>query len=114
MKIKERIENHVAVLNVSGNMMGGPETTALHDHVRGLINDGVTKTVIDLKGVKWMNSSGLGTLMACHSSLQAAGGDLRLSNVAEKVESLFMITKLVKIFQTYESIDRAVSSFTDD
>jgi anti-sigma B factor antagonist len=114
MKIKEKIENHVAILSVTGNMMGGPETTALHEHVKGLINDGIVKVVIDLSGVKWMNSSGLGTLMACHSSLQAAGGDLRLANVADKVQSLFMITKLVKIFQTFETVDRAVASFSDD
>lgn len=113
MKIKERIENHVAILTVSGNMMGGPETTALHEYVKGLIKDGMTKVVINLGGVKWMNSSGLGILMACHSSLQAAGGDLRLSNVTEKVESLFMITKLVRIFQTFEFEERAVSSFID-
>jgi anti-sigma B factor antagonist len=113
MKIKERIENHVAILTVNGNMMGGPETTALHEYVKGLIKDGIHKIVINLSGVKWMNSSGLGVLMACHSTAQAAGGDLRLSNVTEKVESLFMITKLVRIFQTFENEERAVSSFAE-
>ncbi len=48
MKIKEKTENHVAVLTLSGKMMGGPETTALHDHIRGLMGDGIKKVVIDL------------------------------------------------------------------
>lgn len=113
MKIKEHINNHVAILNVSGNMMGGPETTALHEYVKGLVKDGINKVVVNLNGVKWMNSSGLGVLMACHSSLQAAGGDLRLSNVTEKVQSLFIITKLIRIFKTFETEERAVSSFDE-
>ena len=59
MKIKEKIVNHVAILSLSGKMMGGPETTALHDHIRSLMKDGIKNVVIDLGGVKWINSSGL-------------------------------------------------------
>ena len=114
MKIKERMEGDVAVLAVSGNMMGGPESTALHDKVKSLIADGLTKVVIDIKGVKWMNSSGLGVLMSCMSSLQSQGGKLKLSNVTDKVKSILMITKLSSIFDTYESADRAVAKFKEE
>ncbi|HQU74834.1 MAG TPA: STAS domain-containing protein [Calditrichia bacterium] len=113
MKIKESVEGKVVVLTVNGNMMGGPETTELHDKVKSLITDGLTKIVIDLKGVKWMNSSGLGTLMACYTSLSEAGGALKLASVTEKVQSLFMITQLIKMFETYETADRAIASFED-
>jgi anti-sigma B factor antagonist len=112
MKIKEKIENHVAVLALSGKMMGGPETTALQDHVRGLINDGILNVVIDLGEVKWMNSSGMGVLMACMTSLSNANGKLVLARVTEKVESLLMITQLIKVFSTFETVDRALSSFS--
>lgn len=111
MKIKEKIENHVAVLTLSGKMMGGPETTALHDHIRGLINDGMKNVVIDLGEVKWMNSSGMGVLMATMTTLSNAGGKLVLARVTEKVESLLIITQLIKIFTTYETTERAISSF---
>ena len=113
MKIKESVEGKVVVLTVNGNMMGGAETTELHDKVKSLITDGLTKIVIDLKGVKWMNSSGLGTLMACYTSLSEAGGALKLASVTEKVQSLFMITQLIKMFETYETADRAIASFED-
>lgn len=113
MKIKEHIENHVAILSLSGKMMGGPETTALHDHIKSLIKDGVVKVVIDLGGVKWINSSGLGVLMAAMTTLKNAGGMMKLANVAEKVESLLMITQLMRIFETYETVERAVSSITE-
>jgi anti-sigma B factor antagonist len=114
MKIKEKIEGHVGILALSGKMMGGPETTQLHDRIRSLINDKITKVVIDLSGVKWINSSGLGVLMATHTTLKNAGGELKLANVTEKVESLLMITQLMRIFDTYESVDRALSSLTDE
>ena len=66
---------------------------------------------IDLSKVKWMNSSGLGALMASLTTLRNAGGDLKLANVTKKIESLLLITKLITVFETYESVDRAVASF---
>lgn len=113
MKIKEKIENHVAILSLSGKMMGGPETTQLHDRIRSLINDKIIKVVIDLSGVKWINSSGLGVLMATMTTLKNSGGELKLANVTEKVESLLMITQLMRIFETYETVDRALASITE-
>jgi anti-sigma B factor antagonist len=114
MKIKEKIENQVAVLSLSGKMMGGPETTALHDHIRGLMNDGINRVVIDLGGVKWINSSGLGVLMAAMTTLKNSEGQMKLANVTEKVESLLMITQLMRIFDTYDSIERAVAAMSEN
>ena len=113
MKIKEKIENNVAVLSLHGKMMGGPETTALHDHIRGLMKDGINKVVIDLGGVKWINSSGLGVLMAAMTTLKNSEGQMKLANVTEKVESLLMITQLIRIFETFDSVDRAISSMSE-
>ena len=112
MKIKEKIANNVAVLSLHGKMMGGPETTALHDHIRGLMKDGISKVVIDLGGVKWINSSGLGVLMAAMTTLKNIEGQMKLANVTEKVESLLMITQLIRIFETFDSVDRAVASMS--
>ncbi len=111
MKIKEKIMGDIAVLTVSGNMMGGPETTALHDKVKSLMADGIKKIVIDLGGVKWMNSSGLGVLMSCWGSLRKEGGNVKLAKVSAKIDSLLMITQLVQFFETYESVDRALATY---
>jgi len=110
MKIKEKIEDHVAILTLSGKMMGGPETTALHDHIRGLLNDKINRVVIDLGDIRWMNSSGIGVLMACMTTLTNSEGKLVLARVSEKVNSLLIITQLIKVFETYETVERAVSS----
>jgi len=111
MKIKEKVVDDVAVLYLSGNMMGGPDTVEVHDKVKSLIADGIKKVVIDLKGVKWMNSSGLGVLMSCLGTITKAEGELKLSSVTDKVQSILMVTKLIEIFDTYENADRAVASF---
>ncbi len=110
MKIKEKIENHVAILTLSGKMMGGPETQEVHEHIKGLISDGIKKVVIDLGDVKWMNSSGMGVLMASMTTLKNSDGKLALARVTEKVQSLLMITQLIKVFSTFETVERAISN----
>ena len=111
MRIKEKIEGDVAILSLSGKMMGGPETAELRVSVKSLLGDDITKVIIDLSKVKWMNSFGLGALMGALTSMRNADGDLRLANVTEKVQSLLMITQLLTILKNYESVDRAVASF---
>ena len=113
MKIKEKMERDIAILTITGNMMGGPETTALHDKIKSLMADGIKKVIIDLGKVKWMNSSGLGVLMASWGSLRKENGNLKLASISEKINSLLMITQLMQFFETYESVDRALASFTD-
>ena len=110
MKIKEKIENHVAILTLSGKMMGGPETQEVHEHIKGLISDGIKKVVIDLGDVKWMNSSGMGVLMASMTTLKNADGKLALARVTEKVQSLLIITQSIKVFSSYETVERAISN----
>ena len=111
MAVNEKIIENIAVLSVSGKLMGGPETWEVHDKVKGLIADKIKNVVIDLSKVKWLNSQGLGMLMAVHTSLKNAGGDWKMAGATDKVNSLFMITKLITIFQTFETADRAVASY---
>ena len=111
MASKNMIKDGVAILALKGKLMGGPESTGLHDRVHGLIDDGINQVVVDMAKAKWMNSSGLGALMASLTTLRNAGGDLKLANVSKKIESLLLITKLMYVFETYNSVDRAVASF---
>lgn len=111
MNIKEKMHGDVAVVALKGNLMGEPDTTDVREKIYSLLQDDVKKVVLDLGKVKWINSSGLGSLIAAMTSVKNKGGDLRLANVTEKVESVFMITQLIKVFKTYETVDRAVASF---
>ncbi|MCI0707619.1 MAG: STAS domain-containing protein [Ignavibacteriae bacterium] len=111
MTIKEKMYGDIAVLSLKGNLMGEPDTTDVRDKIYSLLQDGIKNIVLDLGKVRWMNSSGLGTLIAAMTSVKNKGGELKLASVSDKVESLFMITQLIKVFKTYENVDRAVSSY---
>lgn len=93
-------------------MLGGPSANELHDRLRAIIAEGHKKLVIDLAKVGYMNSSGLGMMTSALTTVRNAGGDLRLANPAERIRNLLLITKLVQVFQTYDSVDAAVASFS--
>ncbi len=111
MQPKVHMKGDVAVVEVKGKLMGGPETSAVHSTVKDLIKDDVKKVVIDIGKVSWMNSTGLGAIMGSMTSLRNADGDLKLARVTEKVKSLFMITKLITIFETFDTVEAAVDAF---
>ena len=111
MKINHREENGVVVIEPKGKIMGGPESTELHDLLHDMIDKGKLKVVIDLGKVDWMNSTGLGLLISGLTTLRKAGGELRLANVTDKIESLLAITKLITVFKAYDSVEEAVNSF---
>ncbi|MCK5126120.1 MAG: STAS domain-containing protein [candidate division Zixibacteria bacterium] len=111
MKLKHREENGVVIIEPKGKIMGGPESTALHDLLHDLIEQGKIKVVIDLSKVDWMNSTGLGLLISGLTTLKKAEGELKLTNVTDKIKSLLAITKLVTVFKSYDSVDEAINSF---
>jgi anti-sigma B factor antagonist len=111
MQIKEKIENNVAVLTFKGDLLGEPDTSNVRNKIHSLVTDNVKKIVIDLGGVNYMNSSGIGTLISCLTTMRNGGGELRLANVGGKVQNLFVITQLVKVFDTYETVERALANF---
>ena len=111
MQIKEKIENDVAILAFKGDLLGEPDTSNIRNKVHSLVTDGIKRIVIDLGGVNYMNSSGIGTLIACLTTVRNGAGELRLANVGGKVQNLFVITQLVKVFDTYETVERALANF---
>ncbi len=111
MKLSYHEDRGAVVVEPKGKIMGGPESTELHDLLHELIEKNKKNVVIDLGKVDWMNSTGLGLLISGLTTLRKAGGELKLANVTEKIQSLLTITKLVTIFKSYDSVDEAVGSF---
>jgi anti-sigma B factor antagonist len=111
MSLKSQMIGDVAILTIKGKLMGGQETEDCHQKVKSLIEAKHTNIVADLSKVKWVNSKGLGMLMACFTSCKNAKGDFKLAGATDKVNSLLMMTKLMTIFETFDSVDKAVSSF---
>ncbi len=111
MKIKEKKRGDVLTLILEGELMGGEETQVIQERIYKAIKEGLIFVVMDMGGVKWMNSAGLGIIMAGLTTLRGSGGDLRLANVTERVLRPIQITKLNRVIEIFESRDKAVESF---
>ena len=107
------IDEHynAVVITLKGDIMGGPDGAKLHDKLHQLKESGKKNVVVDLARVKFMNSSGLGMLISGMTTMRNAGGDLRLANAANRIQSLLIITKLITVFKHFESLDDATASY---
>jgi anti-sigma B factor antagonist len=111
MKIKTSEKYGAVIIELKGNVMGGEDTKEFNDLLHKLVDDGKINLVVDLSDVKFMNSSGLGMLIGGLTTMKKANGSLKLARVTDKIESLLIITKLITIFEFYETVDEAVNSF---
>ncbi len=103
---------NAVIITLKGNVMGGPDGAKLHDTLKELKEQDKKNVVVDLSKTKFMNSSGLGMLISALTTLRNAGGDLRLANVADKIQSLLVITKLITVFKHFDSVEEAVESYS--
>jgi len=111
VKIKRREEGDVVVLEVSGKVMGGPDSDTFKKLITGLIDEGVKKVLVDLSAVPWMNSSGVGILISAYTSMRNAGARVKFLNINERVKSILMVTKLLTVFESYYNEADALASF---
>jgi len=97
------------VLTPRKDLMGGEETRVLEQAVREIVAEGTPKIVCDLGRISYMNSTGLGSLVAAHMSCRNREGTLRLANISKRIRSIFLITKLAFVFETFDSVDEALA-----
>lgn len=110
MKIIEQKHREGTVLTLFGDMLE-PDSCQLAERVKELVENGDKNIVIDLHGIRRMNSAfGLGTLMTCYLLLNKIGGELRLANLTDKERRILEITKLHHVFQIYDNIEEALDS----
>ena len=110
MKFSDNLEGNVVVLDVSGKIMGGEETTMFHGKIHEYINQNKKTFLVDLKNVDWMNSVGLGMLISALTTVKNAKGRLVLANIT-KIESVLTITRLISVFEHYDSRAEAMKAF---
>ena len=111
MKAQKRMDGNVAVLSLSGKLMGGPDAELVRGAIKECLDEGQKDILIDLGEVPWVNSTGLGILIASHVTVTNAGGNLKLSRVDKRINQIFMVTKLHTVFETFDSEAEAVASF---
>jgi anti-sigma B factor antagonist len=111
MKFEDKLEGNIVILDVSGKIMGGEETTMFHGKIHEYMSQNKKNIVVDLAKVDWMNSVGLGMLISALTTVKAAGGRLVLANIT-KIESILTITRLISVFEHYDSRALALKSFS--
>jgi anti-sigma B factor antagonist len=111
LKITTREVEGVSVVDVSGRIVLGDETSALRETIRDLIRQGKKRIVLNLAEVSYIDSSGVGELVAGYTAVRHEGGELKLLNLTKKVHDLLQVTKLYTIFDIKDDEFMAVKSF---
>ena len=111
MKLTHREVDDIIILEPKGKIIGGPDATLLHDKLHDFIDQNKKKVIIDLSKVEWMNSTGLGILISGLTTMKNNGGELKLASVTAKIQSLLTITKLITVFENYDSVETSIESF---
>ncbi len=112
LKIEEESAEGVTVLRLAGRVTLGGESNQLRSKLRELLDQGATRVVLDLGEVSYLDSAGLGTLVAGYTSARSKGASVKLANLTKKISEQLNITKLVTVFEVYNDVQAAVKSFS--
>jgi len=112
MQIDERTVGDVVVLDIKGRVQLGEGDEMLKDKVNSLLNQGRKKIVLNLADVPYIDSAGLGEVVRTFTTVSRQGGSLKLLNLTKRITDLLAITKLLTVFDTYDSEQEAVQSFS--
>ena len=110
--MNQREVDGVTVVALDGRIVLGEESNAMREKIKSLVAEGKKKVVLNMDNITFIDSAGLGTLVAAHHSAKAQGASLRLCSLGTKFQEVLQITKLMTIFEVYNSEAEAVTSFS--
>ena len=108
---RERQAGDVTVLDLDGKITIGEGSVSLRGAIRRLVEEGKKKILLNLSGVSYVDSSGIGELVSSYTTTSSKGGQLKLLNLTQKIHDLLTITKLLTVFDVYEDEATALNSF---
>ncbi len=113
MKVRASTKNNgrVGILEVRGSLVDDGDTDELRAAVADFLEQGVRHAVIDLHKVNYLNSTGIGSIISAHATFRKNGGDIRLTGLSDNVQSLLVITRLIDVFEVYDTLREAIESF---
>jgi anti-sigma B factor antagonist len=111
INISERQAGDVTILDLDGKVTIGEGSVALRSAIRRLLGEGKNKILLNLGGVGYIDSSGIGELVSSFTAVNKEGGTLKLLNLTQKIQDLLAITKLLTVFDVFDSEADALSSF---
>ena len=112
LDVKERQAGDITVLDLRGEVRIGEGSIALRDAIRNLTAAGKKKMLLNLAGVSYIDSSGIGELIANYTTVSRQGGQLKLLKLTDRVQNLLVITKLLTVFDAYDDEAEALKSFS--
>ena len=112
LKLTTHENGEVTIVDVNGKLTLGEGTSTLRTKMRELVESGARRIVLNMNGVTSMDSSGLGELVAAHTTVTRAGGEIKLLNLAKGVDDLLKLTKLYTVFESFEDEASVVDSFS--
>jgi anti-sigma B factor antagonist len=112
MQIEERAVGDVVVLDLKGKITLGEGDELLKDKVNSLVNQGHKKVILNLAEVPYIDSAGLGEVVRTYTTVSRQGGSLKLLNLTKRITDLLSITKLLTVFETFDSENEAIRSFS--
>ena len=111
LKIRTRTEEGVTILVLEGKLTIGEGDVSLRDAISTVLDTGTKKILLDLKGVRTMDSSGLGELIRCKTTAINQGAVIKLLHVEDKVQEVLEMTRLIGVFETFDDPIDAIASF---
>ena len=112
MKIQIHDHGDIKIIEVKGKITIGEGDVKLRQEVHSVLDGGCKKIILDMDGVKYVDSSGIGELVSCYTTITNRGGQLRLTKLNSKIYSLLQLTALVTVFQIMDSNEDALQSFS--
>jgi anti-sigma B factor antagonist len=106
-----RQEGDVTVVDAAGRITLGDSATALKDSLRRLITEGATKLLLNLAGVSFMDTAGMGEMVGCYVSASRTGAKIKICEVTRRISDMLQMTRLSNVLDIYDSEDDALRSF---
>lgn len=111
MKYSESEKNGVMILHLKGDLLGGSDIAEFKEKLKLLLDAGKKHVLIDMSDVTYVNSSGIGMLISGMTTVVQAGGKFKICGIEKNIKNVFVITNLIKVFETFNTIDEAVATF---
>ena len=114
VKAKTEMDGRIGIVEIKGSLVGDKETDTFREAYVDLIEQGNKFLIINLRKVNYINSSGIGSLIGAHASYAKIGGEVKLAGLSNNVQNLLVVTKLIDIFDTFDTVEQAIESFVHE
>lgn len=111
IKSKTIQDGKIAIIELKGALVGDDLTDEFRNEVVDYIEQGNKFMILNMKRVNYLNSSGIGALITAHTSYRKIGGEIKLVGLSSNVQNLMVITRLIEVFDVYETMDEVINSF---